>query len=106
MPLTFWCDSSSVLFELDFDTIHRAGIKTHAMDALSRLESVGEDYTDINDNNFVAVLDPMEDTRKATKDSPYTVCQICDNNERDPGNMMPKVQYHIHGHDPQWDKPL
>lgn len=87
--------------EFHFDIIHRAGIKYQASDALSKIQSGGEDYTDINDDIPDADIDPIDDVSEASKASSYTVCYICAYNEQEPSTMMLEVQYYDQQQDPK-----
>lgn len=78
--------------EIDCDIVHRAGIKNKAADALSRLETQGENITDITDEIIVAIIDLNKDRNKTTKVLLCTVCHICDHKDHKTGRMMPEVQ--------------
>lgn len=55
------------LSEFDFDIIRRESIKKQAIDALTRPETRGWSYTDMDDDHSVAIMDLSKDTYEAVK---------------------------------------
>lgn len=83
------------LYAVKFDTVHRAGIKYQSVHVLWRLETGVWDYTNINDDIPVTVIDPIEVICEGSKASSYTVCQVCDSDDQELGNMMTELHFYV-----------
>lgn len=80
-------------------------MKNQAVDALSRLETRGKDYADVNDDLPVVFTDHTENICEASKVLSWTMFRICDNDEQQPGNMIPGVQSYVQKQETKWEKP-
>lgn len=93
------------LAEFYFDIVHRPDVKNQAADVFSKLETKGEDHTDINGGIPAASMKIDEDRNETIEVPTYTVCLIFHPRYNKSGTLIPKVQALVVQEYPKCDRP-